>query len=193
MVTDFPKRYDEAITEASPIFQTGSGETLSMRLIRPDDADLLIDFARRLSPESRRRRFHQSVEHFSESMIRQLAARLANVDNKTAGGAVLALTEKRDGEPQIVGVARLGREPGKADDPTADAAIVVQDEYQRQGVGTELLRRLVLLARQMGVQQMVAMIEPDNGKAIRLFRALDLPTETETSPGEMTLTIAMPG
>ncbi len=192
MIADYPGRCDKDINKTSATFQTGSGEVLSMRLIQPDDADRLIDFARRLSPESRRRRFHQSVEHLSESMIHQLAERLADVDNKMAGGAVLALTAKPDGEPQIVGVARLGRAPGKPDDPEADAAIVVRDDYQRQGVGTELLRRLVLLARQMGVKQMVAMIEPDNHKAIRLFRGLDLPTETEMSPGEIVLTIAMP-
>jgi L-amino acid N-acyltransferase YncA len=74
----------------------------------------------------------------------------------------------------------------------AEAAIVIRDDYHGQGLGTELLRRLVLLAKQMKVKQMQAVIEADNASAIRLFRELGLPTKSDTSQGETTLIIEMP-
>jgi RimJ/RimL family protein N-acetyltransferase len=192
LLMDTQSRYAENITQVPDRIAMRSGETVASRLIRPDDADLLVDFAHSLSPESRRRRFHQSVENLSEKMIRERAGYLADVDNETQGGAVLALAEDENGREQIVGVARLGRLPGKAHDPQAEAAIVVRDDYQGQGIGTELLRRLVLLARQMQVKEMVAYFEGENARAIRLFRALDLPTKIEIEQGETTLLIEMP-
>lgn len=192
MSEDITQRYAQEIDEVDPLFRTRAGEELYSRLIRPDDAELLADFAYNLSPETRRRRFHQNVDHLSDEQVQAWARELADVDNLTGGGAVLALQRDDACGEAIVGVARLGRVPGKTDDPAADAAIVVRDDYQGQGVGTELLRRLVLLARRMGVRQMVAMIQSDNKGAIRLFRNLGLPTETTWEPGETILTIEMP-
>ena len=187
-----PARFQQDINDVDNTIITRSGETLAARLIKPEDEELLVDFARSLSPKSRRRRFHQSVEHLSDKRIHDLAQQLADVDNYTKGGAVLALSLGDDGRPYIIGVSRLGRAPNQLDDPVADAAIVVRDDYHGEGVGTELLRRLVLLARQMKVKQMVAMIESDNSHAIRLFTDLGLPMEIEVDSGEMIFTIDLP-
>ena len=173
-------------------FRARNGEVLTSRLIRAEDAELLIDFARRLSPETRRRRFHQNVEKLSDRMIRERARLLADVDNQTQGGAVLALAEERDGSSHIVGVARLGRSSNNPDDSAADAAIVVRDDYQGAGIGTELMQRLVLLAQKMKVEQVRAHVEVDNTPAMRLFRKLGLPAKISTSYGETTLVVEMP-
>ena len=81
MTTHNLARYEEDIQDAGSTFMTRSGERLAARLIRPDDAPLLIDLAYRLTPETRRRRFHQSMEHLSEKMVRERANYLADVDN----------------------------------------------------------------------------------------------------------------
>jgi len=172
--------------------KTHDGRTLETRLINVEDADHLVDFVRSLSPESRRRRFHQSIEHLSKKMIHDRAHDLADVDNYTQGGAVLALIQESDGTPHIIAVARLARVPGKPHDPQAEAAIVVRDDYQGQGVGTQLVRRLVVLARQMKVKEIIAYFESDNTVAIHLFRNLGLPSTLEISYGETTMLIEMP-
>ena len=186
------KRYAQDINRVRSWFKAHSGETITSRLIRPDDTDLLIDLFHQLSPETRRRRFHQNVDSLNPGLIQESARLLADVDNKTQGGAVLALAKDEEGVPHAVGVARLGRLIGKPDDPMAEAAIVIRDDYHGQGLGTELLRRLVLLAKQMEVKQMLAVIEADNTPAIRLFRELGLPTQIDTTQGETTIIIDMP-
>ncbi|HSH04996.1 MAG TPA: GNAT family N-acetyltransferase [Anaerolineae bacterium] len=185
-------RYDDDIKTIEPEFVTEADNLVLMRLIRADDAPLLIDLVSQLSAESRQRRFHTDITDISGDVLMSWAKELASVDNETLGGAVVAeIRDELDGR-RIVGVARLGRLPSKPADPVADAAVVVRDDYQEQGVGRELLRRLVLLARQMNVLYMSAFIEADNTPAIRLFEDLELPTETTTVWGETTMLIEMP-
>lgn len=185
------RRYNTSLRNVSPTFATRSGVKLKVRLLRPSDTDLLIEMFRRLSPESRRRRFHINVENISDDYIEQRAAELAAVDNHVCSGAIVAVYEDAAGE-HIVGSARLARDPGTPDSPEAEAAIVVLDAFQGQGVGTELLRRLVLLAKQMNVKTMLAIFEPDNEDAIRLFRELNVPYTTEIDHGQTTLRLEMP-
>jgi acetyltransferase len=185
------ERYKTTLRNVSPRYTTRNGTKLTMRLMRPSDAPLLIEFFRLLSPEARRRRFHTIVENVSEELIRQRACELADVDNKTLTGAVVAVYEDAQGE-HIVGSVRLARDPATPNAPEAEAAIVVRDDFQGQGVGTELMRRLVLLAKQMHVQTIVAIFQPDNEDAIRIFREINLPYTTLINHGETILKLQMP-
>jgi RimJ/RimL family protein N-acetyltransferase len=162
-------------------------------LIRAADARLLIDLFMRLSPESRRRRFHTNLENLSSEAKWERAAALADVDNRTLGGAVLAVVRDANGCEQIVGVARLARYPDQPDSPEAETAVVVRDDFQGRGVGRELLRRMVLLAKQMGVRTIIAEIEADNEAALRLFRRLELPGETDVRRGLVVMRMQVPG
>lgn len=184
--------YKPDINRVRRNYTTRDGRVVKMRLLHPEDADLLVDFFHRMSPETRRRRFHTNTEGLSEEFIEENARELANVDNLTQGGAVIALYEEEDGREHIVGSARLARLPGQPNSPEAEAAIVVRDDFQGQGLGTELLRRMVLLAKQMNVKTIIANFEAENEGAIRLFRELGLPTEIEVSQGETTLTMTVP-
>lgn len=186
------RRYRGDIATEPAWFITRGQVRLKFRLLHAGDSALLIDLFNRLSPESRRRRFHTDVARLDEETKQQAAKQLANVDNLTQGGAVIALCEEDSGEERLVGVARLARPIGKPDHPEAEAAIAVRDDFQRSGVGAELLRRLVLLAKQMKVRVMLADIEADNQPAIKLFYGLNLPTETDICHGEICLRISMP-
>lgn len=185
------RRYKTDLQHARPWFKTRNGIKLNIRLMRRDDAERLIEFFHLLSPESRRRRFHTNVEHVSDELVRNRAMGFVDVDNRTMVGAVVAVQVDAEGE-HIVGSVRLAR---PADNPTSDeaeAAIVVRDDFQGQGVGQELLRRMVLLAKQMQVKTIVAIFEPDNDGAIRLFRELNLPSVMSHHHGETELRIEVP-
>ncbi len=106
-------------------------------------------------------------------------------------GAVAATIDDAKGE-HIVGVVRLARPVGEFDAPEAEAAVVVRDDFHGRGVGRELLRWMVLLARRMQVKTILAVFQSDNDSAIRLFRELDLPTKITAEHGETIMHIQVP-
>ena len=70
-----------------------------------------------------------------------------------------------DGE--IVGVARYAGWPGT---DTAELAVVVADDWQRQGLATRMVSILAELAQSAGVQCFTATIQADNQPALSLLR-----------------------
>ena len=164
-----------------------NGAILTTRLLRPDDDDLLLDLFIRLSPETRWRRFHAHVDNMDDARLHQSAKELAAVDNRTLGGAVLALIVHPDqpGREELIGVARLARDPNTPTSPEAEAAVVVRDDFQQQGIGTALLVRLTELARNMGVTTLLATVQSDNERMLDVLRWLNLPRTEQVSHGEM--------
>lgn len=63
------------------------------------------------------------------------------------------------GEHQILGV---GRFVGLREQGEAEAAIIVSDQWQGRGLGTELLRQVVQVARQEGFTRLTGEILRDN-------------------------------
>jgi hypothetical protein len=86
-------------------FTTRNGLLIRCRLIQPVDTPLLIGLFSHLSPESRRRRFNLPLENIDSTRVVEEAQRLADVDNRTIGGAILAFAQKPD-EDELIGVAR---------------------------------------------------------------------------------------
>lgn len=184
-----PRRYATSIDRVRRWFKTTDGVRVNSRLIRAEDSSALVEFYRRLSPESRRRRFHTYGDNFTEQAMYERASYLANVKNDRERGAVVAMIEE-DGVERIIGVSRLARLSPESD--VVEAAVVVRDDFHGRGVGRELLRRLVLLAKRMEAKTILAIIQVDNRAAIRAFRGLDLPTVTDVSRGEMEMYISVP-
>jgi RimJ/RimL family protein N-acetyltransferase len=136
---------------------------IAFRHIQPDDKGRLAAGLARLSPETRHRRFLVPKPRFSSAELRYLT----EID----GFDHVAIVAVLDDDPEaIVGVARFVR---LAEDPaTAEAAIVVGDAWQGQGLGRELGLRLADEARERGVRRFTATLLGDNLAAHRLFRSI---------------------
>lgn len=61
--------------------------------------------------------------------------------------------------PQIIAVGRLSKVHGTHD---AEFAIVISDAFQRQGLGAEIARRLVRIARNEKIGRVLAYYLPEN-------------------------------
>ena len=72
------------------------------------------------------------------------------------------------GAPRIVAVGRLSRERGRNE---AEIAILVTDAWQRHGIGTELVRRLVAIGRAAGLDRIHAEMLGSNPGMRRLALA----------------------
>jgi GNAT superfamily N-acetyltransferase len=157
---------------------TQQGRTVTIRPLVAADAGLLVDLFQRISPESRRLRFFTSMSGVPDDRVRRHAARLAAIDPRT-DVALVALVEEA-GQPHAVGVGRI---MGLNDPQAAEVALLVRDDYQREGVGTLLAARLLQEAQARGLTQLTAIYLPENTGIERLLRKWNLPTTRETRQG----------
>lgn len=142
-----------------------------MRPIRPSDHEALHAAFRRLSSESRYRRFLSPVKDLSESAL----TRLTDLDHRDHE-ALVAVTP--DGE--LVGVARFIRLADRPD--TAEVAVTIADEWQRRGVGTGLLTSLAARAAEVEVRRFVATCFADNLDMLAVFHDLPGARCAQTGP-----------
>jgi acetyltransferase len=126
-------------------WQLPSGNDVLIRPIRPEDAELTQGFVRSLSEESKYFRFMDAVRELSPTML----ARLTQIDY-TREMALLALTEI-DGKEVELGVARYAINP---DAESCEFALVVDDRWQKQGIGHKLMDVLMDVARSKGLKVM---------------------------------------
>jgi acetyltransferase len=138
------------------------GRTVRIRPIQPEDREREAAFVRGLSRESRYFRFHSAMRELTPAMLQQFT-RVDYPDDL----ALVALTEGAAGDEQI-GVARYSRVPGT---DTAEIAIVVADAWQGKGIGTRLLTALQRLAREGGIERLIASVLRENGRMLALARA----------------------
>jgi RimJ/RimL family protein N-acetyltransferase len=139
------------------------GRLVIIRPIRADDVERLQAAHQRLSPLTRYRRFLTSKPYLSASD----AAYLSDVDGCNHFALVATSAEPADdpGAP-IIAVARFVRSP--QDPAAAEFAIVVGDAWQGEGIGRELMGRLVDAAVTRGVSRFEATMLADNVAIQRL-------------------------
>jgi poly(3-hydroxyalkanoate) depolymerase len=139
-----------------------NGQALKLRPIRPDDADRLVEFHGRLSPQSRYQRFLGSKPRLSQEEARSFAS----VDFRDRVAFVATVQEGT--EERVVGVARFDR----MNSEQAEVALCVRDDYQGLGLGVALWEWLGEAAREEGVRVLRAIALPDNHRIRRLARRL---------------------
>lgn len=105
----------------------------------------------------------------SERIMHDRLSRLCFIDYDRE----MALVAETDGNeavaPEIIAVGRLTRRHGTRD---GEYAIVVTDRYQRQGLGTEISRRLMEVAHDWKLARIVADVLPQNGTMQRTLKTL---------------------
>jgi RimJ/RimL family protein N-acetyltransferase len=128
----------------------------------PTDARALREMFRRLSPESRQRRFLSAVHELDDAMIQRL---VGGVDGHHHIALVLTVFPP-DGEERPVGIARMIQDP--ADPATADIAFTVADDWQGRGVGTALAAAL-MERRPAAVRRLSTEVDADNHASLALL------------------------
>ena len=144
---------------------TVAGKTVTIRPIRSTDADMSADFVRRLSPETRHYRFLGGVQELSPREVK----RFVEVDGQQSMAFVATVQE--DGQEVEIGVSRFA--PNAAPD-TREMAVTVADEWQEQGLGTVLAKRLIEFAREQGVKQLYSVDLADNSAMYELAKDLGM-------------------
>lgn len=145
--------------ELVDVWRSRSGDRVLVRPVHPQDAELARSFVRGLSPRSRYNRFHQALTDLTPDMARWAT----HVDYHRHFALIAEVF--RDGGEVEVGVARYVLPEGAE---AAEIALVVADDWQRQGVGERLLRGLIHAAAQRGVQWLEGEVLKDNAPMLAL-------------------------
>ncbi|MGH3346594.1 MAG: GNAT family N-acetyltransferase, partial [Nocardioides sp.] len=132
------------------------GRTAHLRPIRPEDAELMVDFYGRVSDESKYFRFFSPMPTLSDKDVE----RFTHVDHHDRVAFVVELGG------QMIAVGRYD----VVEDGEAEVAFLVEDQHQGRGIAQLLLEHLAQAGRERGVERFVAEVLPDNQKMIGTFR-----------------------
>jgi acetyltransferase len=128
------------------------GTAVTIRPIRPEDEPLMVAFHGTLSEETVYARYFTYLK-LSQRTAHDRLTRICFTDYDREMPLVADVRDPETGEPRIVAVGRLSKAHGRNE---AEFAILVADAWQRQGLGTELLRRLVAIGRAEGLDRIYA-------------------------------------
>jgi acetyltransferase len=145
------------------------GRRVCFRPVRPEDQPLIAEAIRTSSRQTLYHRFFSPLPRLSPETLRAMLA----ID-RTKEACLVGVVESAGVEKIVCGAryVRLSR----AD--TAEIALTVHDTFQRLGLGTFLLKRLVDLARNDGIHWFDADVLASNTGMLKLLRKL-FPSGTE--------------
>ncbi|MCX7596806.1 MAG: bifunctional acetate--CoA ligase family protein/GNAT family N-acetyltransferase, partial [Fischerella sp.] len=154
------------------------GTTITIRPIRPEDEPLAVQFHKTLSEQSVYLRYFHLMK-LSQRIAHERLMRLCFIDYDREMALVADYKNPETGNHEILAVGRLSKLHGVDE---AEFALLVSDPFQRLGLGTELLRRLVQIGRDEQIKRITADILPENAGmqrvcekvGFRLYRVADL-------------------
>ena len=135
------------------------GDAIQIRPIRPEDEPLLAKFHEGLSDRTVYLRYHYPMQ-LMDRVNHERLSRICHVDYDR----VIALVAELPGDDKvssnrIVGMTRLSKIHGHN---IARFSVLVTDDYQSQGIGKELLIRVIEVAKDEKLAQIEALLTPDN-------------------------------
>jgi acetyltransferase len=155
-----------------------NGEPVTIRPIRPEDEPLMIKFHQGLSDRTVHLRYFRPLKLIQRTAHERLT-RICFIDYDRELALVVEHKASQD-SPEIIAVGRLSKLRGRNE---AELAVLVDDRYQHQGIGTELFRRLIGVARDEKLERVLSTILPENLEMIAICRRLNFQLETDPQEG----------
>jgi len=156
-------------------WQLPDATDITIRPIRPEDAEIEQSFVRRLSPQSKYFRFMQSVQELTPTML----VRFTQIDYDREMALIAVLGNAADNEHSQdeteIGVARYTINP---DGQSCEFALVVADEWHRRGIGSRLMTSLMEVARARGLRTMEGEVLANNTEMLALVTRLGFNVHT---------------
>ncbi len=146
------------------------GTEIFFRPIKPTDDAALSKMLYSLSPASIRTRYMAQTVAFPHRDIQ----RLTNIDY-TQDISIVGTVPGVSGD-QVVAIAQYYLDPKTQ---AAEVAFLVQDEWQKKGMGTFLLAYLAQIAKQRGVKQFYAKVLAANKAMLTVFHNTGYQIKTE--------------
>jgi acetyltransferase len=160
-IRPYPAQYASAWT-------TKNGTAVTIRPIRPEDEPTMVRFHETLSDESVYFRYFQMLQ-LGQRIAHERLTRQCFIDYNRDMALVAERHDPQTDTRDILGVGRLNKVHGAN---YAEVAVIVSDAYQNQGLGTQLVRSLIEVARREKLDRLVAAVLPQNRAMLQVFESL---------------------
>jgi acetyltransferase len=150
-------------------WQLADGTDITIRPIRPEDADIEKQFVHDLSDESKYFRFMNSMQELTETML----VRFTQLDYSREM-ALIAVAEEQGREIEL-GVARYAINP---DGDSCEFALVIADNIQGKGLGQKLMAALMEAARAKGLKTIEGEVLSNNHNMLKLMTRIGFTTKS---------------
>lgn len=158
-IRPFPRKYVSRFTNRQ-------GREFLVRPIRPEDETLLAKFHQTLSDRTVYARYAQLLS-LSKRTLHDRLARLCFIDYDRQ--MALVAIDPTTPDANLVAVVRLIK---FHEVNSAEFAIVISDAYQRQGLGSYLMNRLVEIGHDEHLDKIIGYIQPTNVAMLALCRRM---------------------
>lgn len=170
-LVELDARLGPRVPRGEHVLTLPEGNEITVR--RADSADLEAARAMhdRCSEQTLRLRYHGPVRDADRYLDHLLSPRFGRtLAAQTASGRLVALGHLLwDGDE-------------------TEVALLVEDDWQRRGIGSELLARLVALAVEAGHESVYAVTQASNTGMVAAMRALSLPLDYQIEEGTLVIT-----
>jgi len=153
---------DSGYKPATQFVRLKNDRLIALRVACFEDGSAIQQFVRGLSLRSRRNRFFSAMRELPNELIEDLRSHTS--------GKLSLIGETLEGpKSRIVAMAQYAvYEP-----IVAELAVVVDDAWQRQGLGLDMLGRLAEHAARAGLSALTGFVLPDNGPMLKLLARWD--------------------
>ncbi len=155
------------------------GTQVTIRPIRPEDEPLIERFHEMLSESSVYLRYFHAMK-LSQRVAHERLTRICFIDYDREMALVAEHRDPSTGQSEILGVGRLSKRRGRNE---AEFALLIADRYHGQGLGSELLSRLIQVGKHEKLERIHADILAQNLAMQRLCTRLGFELKTSDEPG----------
>ncbi len=155
-------------------------EQVSIRAVRPDDRERIVQAFRRLDRSSVYLRFFSFKKELEDEELRR-------VTECDGASEVVLVATVGSGEGEII--VALGEYVRSG--PAAHIAFAVEEDFQGRGIASRLLRQLAAIARANGITQREADVLAENTPMLAVFRHSGLRMQTSHAQGVVHATLLL--
>ncbi|MGW6533343.1 GNAT family N-acetyltransferase [Streptomyces venezuelae] len=170
-LVELDTRLGPRIPRSQDVLTLPEGNSITVRRADTSDIEAAKAMHERCSPGTLDKRYHGPVHDADRYLNHLLSPRF---------GRTLAV---RTASGRIVGIGHL-----LWDGDETEVALLVEDEWQRRGIGGQLLGRLVTMAVEAGCESVYAVTQASNTGMVAAMRGLGLPLDYQIEEGTLVIT-----
>lgn len=166
-IRPYPQRYVDTWTSED-------GNDFTIRPIRPEDEPLVVKFHETLSERTVQLRYFTPL-NLRQRVSHERLTRIVFIDYDREMALVATRYNPKSDEYEIAGVGRISKSHTESE---AEFAIIISDRFQGQGIGKELLSRLIAVGRDENLAAINGFILAENTGMINLAKQLGFKLRT---------------